>query len=674
MSGEPHPAELQRRKGEAGKLFRDLKAAEGDCKRSLTLCDQILRLLPGDPDCVAWRVQTLIRHNRFGDCAKFLEGPQAGPDGRRSCALQLAYAYYRLANEGGNGAAQLARAEEALKGAPDSPSREHLLAQIQFKLAQMTNDDFAPAAKRYAALVRQKATAGVDEDELLCNASAAAICAGDIDSASKVLAKPPSEVTQEMWYNKSCIHVTKREWAEARQCLDSAEKTCRAGYEAEGITDQDAVLDDLAPVRVQRAFVDAQEALARGSGEDVLKRIAQELADVIRRKPSSKATTAVASNNIAALHHDSSLFDAFKRVKPLTEAHFDSKLAQGQRAAIRFNKAILNVRMGNQDQARAEAEKLLRDYPGSHLGPVALAALLCQEKKFGRAEDALRGHLERATVGPEAAAQLRLFLAQIHQQQGNLRAAAACLSEVPHLRHQMATAATVSVAYEAAGDLDAAAGALDTAAQHWRERRSEGDAEAAENLPELLAASAQLKLRHGMWQPAAQTFKELQALRQSPLYQAGLVSSLAHSDVAAAEQAASQLPAVDLPPISPEEAVELLSLKAKEISAAAAASAADKRGQKRKAEEDPKREPKKKKRRRRPKPEGATGEPDPERWLKKKDRASWQAMPKRQRRELRRQRLENRQKRLRAAAHAREEGRERRKEAVEAIRARMKGD
>ena len=231
-----------------------------------------------------------------------------------------------------------------------------------------------------------------------------------------------------------------------------------------------------------------------------------------------------------------------------------------------------------------------------------------------------------------------LLKAQVHLKQGDLRRSVEALRGVEKLKHELGLAATLVVAYERQGSIDDALEVLDEAIAYWT---TEGN---AANVLTLTEESAKLLLKHRRWEAAAERFKRVQKLgKTDAAVTARLGMCMAHIDVSAAETLCNDLDELCVASeISPTQAEDLLALKVKEMAAAQPA-----------VEQEAKKEVKKK---RKPgkKPEGATGEPDTERWWAKKDRASYKVLSKRQLREQKKETQESKKKRQRIEASERE--------------------
>ena len=492
-------------------------------------------------------------------------------------------------------------------------------AQIAFK-----EDDFSKATKLY-----QKIRQGQEDDEgVMVNLSSATICDGNLEEGAKMLNMP--DLTHDLLLNKAYIHIQKKEWGKANKALDDAEADCREAYENEPAS---VIADELATVSVQRAYI-------AGETGDYEKAVSL-LTEVLKNKPSSLSTLAVGNNNLCALTHDSTtVFDAFKRLKPLSEAHFDARLSSSQREAIRYNSTLL---MGQMRRATGKpmADALVRENTKSPLGYIAQASLLYGEGKLQKADELLRGFLKTSSSDSPT---VRLMLSQILLEQGQLKAAVTELRGVTDLQHQLGVAATLVAAYEKHGDIKEAKAVLTDAISYWKVSNECIEIK-NRNLSALLEACAKLQMRQKEWSDAAVTYKELQKLGiDTPEIKSGLIMCLSYTSVGEAEQLASTLP-VAASDISAAQASDLLALKIREL-AAKQASAPDAKTTKKK----------KKKKNKIPSHviEGSSP-PDPDRWKCQKERASYKALTKRQVRELKKERIEANTKRSRQEQSEREE-------------------
>eukprot|EP01063_Lacrimia_lanifica_P005328 TRINITY_DN13101_c0_g1_i1.p1 TRINITY_DN13101_c0_g1~~TRINITY_DN13101_c0_g1_i1.p1 ORF type:complete len:625 (+),score=340.20 TRINITY_DN13101_c0_g1_i1:70-1944(+) len=588
---------------EAGKLFVELKEAEGNAKKSLQLCDQILSIIPGDDDALGYKAHVLIENNRFNDCAKLFE--EAGYKPQKKHALHFAYVNYRLN--------RLQAAEDALRNAKDSECKTHLRAQIQYK-----KENYQEAVKAYQSL---REGADEDEEEVMVNLSASVICDRDLPAATKMLGMPDGDLTHDLLVNKACVFVEKEDYSRALKSLQAAEKDMKEVHleEYDGQIDEDALRDDLATVNVQRAYIAAKQGDDETAGKI--------LAEVLKHKPASLSTLAVGSNNYCSLlQRDVTVFDAYKRLKPLRDANFDSKLSSSQRLAIRFNTSVLMGSMGHKDQGKSLADTIAKENPASPLGPIALASILISEKKWAKAEDVLRTFLAN-TNDTEA----KLFLAQIHLQQGKLKDMVKVLKDVDALNHQLGVVATIVGAYETQGNVEDAVQVFNDAVAHWKGKD-------ADKVRVLTKEKGLFLMRHKEWEAAVTVLKEALKMGNDVALQAHLVSCLARTNVAEAEKLSAELDSyVVASEITPEAAEDLLAVKIREMGTATT---------------DTKEEKKEKVKKRKPgkKPANANGEPEADRWYAMKDRASYKALTKRQAKDIKREKMEAKQKALRQAA------------------------
>eukprot|EP01064_Diplonema_japonicum_P006502 TRINITY_DN1436_c0_g1_i1.p1 TRINITY_DN1436_c0_g1~~TRINITY_DN1436_c0_g1_i1.p1 ORF type:complete len:624 (+),score=202.67 TRINITY_DN1436_c0_g1_i1:47-1918(+) len=617
------------KKAEVAKLFAELKENEGNCKKTLQTCDQILKASPGDEDCVAYKIYTLTEYSRFNDCIKFIEDLKK----QKTYSVQLAYSFYRLN--------KLEQAEAALKAGPvDTEAEKHLLAQIQYK-----KEDFKAATEKYSEIKKGMAE---EEEEVLVNLTAAIICDGDMEAAMKLLSIQDSDLTHDLLCNKACMFMAESQWGRAEKCLASAAADCRESAREDGATEEQ-VQDYLSTVNVQTAYIAAQQ----GDTD----RAVSILTEVLKTKPTSLSSFAIGSNNICALLGErATVFDAFKRLKPLREAQYDARLSKEQRFTIRYNTSLLMGHMGQKDQGKSIADSIAREDPSSPLGPLARAVIMCLENKYARAEDILRTYL---TAHPgQDAAEVKLLLAQIYLKQGSVKGAVAQLKTVSRLKHQLGVAATLVAAYEKHGDIDAAVSVLDEAIAHWKKN---DDKKAPEYVKVLLAASGDFKLKHKRWKEAAQDFEEVIAMGFTDVkYYAGLVLCYARFDVAKAEMLAREHldAALDQSDMTADQALAVLNFKVREQTQEATKSAALGLTEKKKKKKKPGKKPAK-----------CDGEADPDRWRATRDRASYKTLTKRVIREAKREKQERKNKLLRQAAHERDEQREKLRAHYEALRA-----
>eukprot|EP00667_Euglena_gracilis_P005065 EG_transcript_5098 len=590
-----------------GALFEalsDLGPDEYD--KRLDACNQILKVSPADADALQIKVVNLIQLSRNEEAEKLIVAANL----QKVLAFEYAYVLYRLNKTG--------PAREVLATVPETEdtreSLRHLRAQISYK-----EEDLATAARLYRDII----DAAMEEDpEAMCNLLACS-AAGDEPTAQRAMQLAKEHQHWETCFNVACTLVEAEKWKEADALLKECQAMCEAAArELEWSAQQ--LQDELCVIQAQQAFVLWQLGDVAGS---------KALIDtVLAAKPSSIQATAVAEINWVALSQEKSLFEACKKLRHVTSNAVDSKLTAQQRMAVRHNNAALLLRMGKVDACRSACDTLSHQYPTSDLGPLFVAALYAKEKKFGKAEEALRTYI-KAHAGSAVPLRAQLSLAQLQLTQGQTAAAIQTLSQIHGLEQRPGILAFLVKLYAQTRQVDAATKLLDTAVDSLSQQPSTPATQA--KLLALLAKSAEFKLQEKRYQEAADTYKRgLQISANDSALLSGLVVALAAFNPDEAEQCVVKLPkAVDearlAALLADPAALEAMDAPRDGKSAKKRKTSGDDAMEVDGPQQGKKRKPRKKRKVRHP-AKLMDGKPDPERWIRLKDRSYYKKPSKKQ--------------------------------------------
>lgn len=345
------------------------------------------------------------------------------------------------------------------------------------------------------------------------------------------------------------------------------------------------------------------------------------------------AVTAVAANNMIAIHGSHDLFDSWKKCKANLADSLVKKLTPAQRLAFLCNGALLSLHMNKPDQCKQLLTTIESEFPASEFPPLLRAALLHRAKDPKRCEEALEAAAASA-ASPTAAL---LTLAQLQLKANEPKRALATLGRVTALKDTAGMVGTLVSIHEKLGDADAAVACFEGATE-----------------PSLLRAAASFFSRHGKWRDAAAAHQRVLDANPRDLESlAGLIIATSHYDAALANEHYARLEVLCPPPEEEEvdmvDALELeqaalpkfagsasgggLGKRAPSANPAAADDDDDDRG----ADGGSGARARKKRKRRKPPryPKGfdpenpsATPAPDPERWLPKRERSTYRQRKK----------------------------------------------
>lgn len=425
-------------------------------------------------------------------------------------------------------------------------------------------------------------------------------------------------------YNTACADLALGRLSDARRHLVLAQRLGRNMLLEEEDLSEAELHAELLPIYVQAAHIAFLQGRPREAAESYSR--------LLKLSTSDAATAAVAANNLVAIRQSHEVFDSLKRLdKLMTRGGLDlnpaltTRMSAEQRHAIRGNRAILLLLENKLDQCRVAVGAF--DSADSHDATCVLiqASLLVRDKKAVQADRLLetaqttdaRVHLMRAQL---AAGPL-----------GDVGRAIDLLGQLPErLRHSprvVATLVAMTDSHNDIGQLDALFGG---ALSFWEQQR---DDEAARAQGSAIAfAAARFKYAHGQHAAAASLLTRLvqgaadDGIRRRAAQ--SLIRALAVTDLDGAERNAQMLAA----------GVPTLSCDAEELDTnpqlglAALRSDADARKRTADAHEG---EQQRKRRKRKPRypagfdPAAANNpQPDPERWLPKRERAAYKAKGK----------------------------------------------
>eukprot|EP00668_Euglena_longa_P033451 GGOE01043022.1.p1 GENE.GGOE01043022.1~~GGOE01043022.1.p1 ORF type:complete len:620 (-),score=245.71 GGOE01043022.1:272-2131(-) len=564
--------------------------------KRLATCNQILQISPTDADALQVKVVNLLQLSRNEEAEKLIVTANL----QKALAFEYAYALYCLNKTD--------QAREVLAAVPETQDNRESLVHLRAQICQK-EEDRSSAARLYREILE---TAMEEDPEVMCNLLA---CSTVVDERTSQQAMQVAKQHWETCFNLACTLVEAEKWKEAGALLQECQALCEAAArELEWPAQQ--LQDELCVIQAQQAFVLRQLGDVAGS---------RALIDsVLAAKPSSIQATAVAEINWVALNKDQGLFEACKKLRHVSRRAVNSKLTAPQRMAVRHSNAALLLRMGKVDACHSACGTLTQQCPASDLGPLFAAALYAKEKKFGKAEDALRTYI-KAHSGSALPLRAQLSLAQLQLSQRKTAAAIQTLSQIHGVEQRLGILAFLVKLYVQTRQVEAAIKLLDSAID-FLSQQPPSQATQAKVLT-LLTKSAELKLQERRYQEAADTYKRgLQVKANDTALLSGLVVALAEFNPDEAEQCMTKLPrAVDEGRLQALLA-DRVALEAMEVPRDGKAT------KKRKASGDNamevdrpqkgrKTSARKKKRKMRHPPKVIDGKPDPERWIRLKDRS-----------------------------------------------------
>jgi len=554
-----------------------------DYEKAIKVCNKILNLEPGDGTAFQCKVVAMIQAGKFLDCLKQIENSKHGLE----LSFEVAYCHYRL-NEP-------AKALEVLDTVI-TPSVKHteLRAQVLYRL-----EDYARCYGVYRDLIKE--SDDNYETERSTNLSAVTAHLGD---ASKMLVD--CNETFEQQYNAGCNYAAVGDLVKAEAVLTEAKQAAET-FLGDEEASQEEILEETGIIKVQLGYV-----MQRQGREKEAQTIYNQ---VLRSKPADSGLVAVASNNLLAINGDQNIFDSKKRLKAASVEGLELKLTSRQRASIQRNAALLAMFTAQVEQCKQ-----------------LVASLACDE---GERREIVAGVLARSGRHKEAVEELKsgtgapppvttLTAAQILLTAGEVGSAISELEKLPpswlYRTGVLSTMVTLLLAKE---DRKGAANLLKEAVEWNKTNKALSKA----GMAVVWRKTAEFHLKSGEAEVAAASLEELQKLQPSLTTLAQLVTAYAKFNLEKALEVSKKLP-----PFS-AESVDVTSLESGNWGGARLGKKTPKAGEKTPKAGDTgdgllvQKKRKSKKKKRLPKNYNPNAEPDPERWLPKKERTGLKYMP-----------------------------------------------
>eukprot|EP00457_Paulinella_chromatophora_P002843 gb/GEZN01002848.1/.p1 GENE.gb/GEZN01002848.1/~~gb/GEZN01002848.1/.p1 ORF type:complete len:525 (+),score=118.27 gb/GEZN01002848.1/:646-2220(+) len=454
--------------------------------------------------------------------------------------------------------------------------------------------------------------------------------------------KERKELSYEATYNMACALLDMGQLTAAQESLAQAEEKCLASLKKHQ-ADEETTQDELAVLVVQMAYVLQLLRQPKEAKQMYLKALAQ--------KPSDEAVVATANNNLITLRRQGEkVFDALKRSERTLKVP-SNKLTTRQLRAFRLNHCLLLVYGKKGDEVQKQVQALQQEFKSSEMPTLVLAALYFRQKNYSQCMQTLQDAIAK---NPEGALQTRLTLAHIALSRKEISGAIEALRNITQVAHRPAVVATLVALYLKADLPDKAIATLDDAVKHWASAMDVSDGEQGGS------PSRERILLQTLLENAAAVCEEQKFYKQAAKYYQQLVNEFSHDPEEARRFVASlvlnlsRAAPEDQPPQqvekfakklpSPEELGLLVSVarqldpsvvvkvdKRKQADDEDAADDVDaKAGPIKRAHKRHKKKPKY------PKnfdPANPGPKPDPERWLPKWERASFQKKNKRRARQ-----------------------------------------
>ncbi|RCV28491.1 hypothetical protein SETIT_5G408300v2 [Setaria italica] len=599
-------------------LHRHIQA--GEFAKAVKVADQVLKAAPGDEDAVRCKVAAHIKADQIDKALAAIRDAERLPI---DLSYYKAYCYYRQN--------KLEEALSLLRGQEETAAILQLESQILYRLGRM-ND----CMNSYEKLKKFK----IDSMDLKINIIAALVAAGRASEVQAAMKALKVDLTTralrdarsfELAYNSACSLIENKKYSEAKEQLDLAKRIGKEELMVEDF-DENAIEYELAPVSAQLAYVQQLQGQSQEAMQTYVNMVNGKSDDSSPLADSS--SLAVATTNLISLKGTKDTADSLKKLDRLIEKSnapnqlqliesLDFKLYPRQKEALYSARVLLLLHANKIDQAHELVCGLLGMFQDSVFPVLLQAAVHVKEKKIQKAEEVLSQYAEKH---PENSKGVLLALAQIAANANHFQLAADSLSKIPDIQHMPATVATLVALKERLGDSNAAASVLDSAIQWWKNSMTEDN-----KLDLFTREAAAFKLSHGRDEEACLLYEELVKSHGSIEALAGLVATAARTNLEKAEQYEKKLK-----PLPGLKGVNVESLE----KTSGARHVEGPQDMKVDTPEEVKKQ-KARKRKRKPRypkgfdPANPGSQPDPERWLPRRERSSYRPKRKDKRAQVR---------------------------------------
>lgn len=433
-------------------------------KRALKVCEDLLKLTPGDFDASHAKVVALIELGRYADTVAFLEEGDAQL--RVKLSFELAYALYR-SNRLTDALAKLDEIGNG-DGDDDDESKKYAALQLKAQLLYRVGRS-GESVSLYNDLFTRFPTKTKECSSSAVNLTAALVAAGCSDKILQALKKigTTPKASFELAFNVACGLLVSGEFHDATQYLQLAKTLGESTLHDEGLSG-DEIKHELAPIDAQLAFCEAE--LGRTElATDLYKK-------VLSLNGSDAATKAVCVTNLAVLvgPRGEGGTELMKKVEKLTDGEGNvsqnvstlSSIAATKKALV-HNRAVTLVHGNRLEMVKASLESVTQ-ICGGYVAAALEVAVASRERRPKDAFVSLENALKDAVAAGDKLSQrdALLTIAQLHATSGEFGQAVESLkkagdTDADGLKTSPAFVATIAALFDLAGDSASADSALD---------------------------------------------------------------------------------------------------------------------------------------------------------------------------------------------------------------------
>ncbi|XP_020610040.1 signal recognition particle subunit SRP72-like [Orbicella faveolata] len=579
-------------------LFTELDrfAKDGNYAKAQKIANKILQEKPDDKEAFHCKVIALIHQSFFREAVDVINSaPKKGIE--IDLHFEKAYCLYRLN--------KTQEALDILNAIAEPLQHEkELKAQVLYRL-----EDYRACLDLYRDLIKNSQDDYGDERETNL---AAVIAAASQWGRLKMDDPGLREDTYELCYNSACLSLGQSDVEVAQQKLRRAEELCQRSLQDDPDVAEEEIESEMGVVRTQLAYT----YQLQGKNDDAQKLYNQ----VLKCKPNDLALAAVASNNVITLNKDRDVFDSKKKVKATTADGLEHKLTGTQQRTMAFNRCLLLFYTNQLEACRSLISTLETKYPESDFPCLMRASLLHREKHSDKAVELLKNY---AGSHDNTAMNVKLTLVQLYLAQGNIRSACTTLRSIKDLAYKPGVVSALVTLYSHLGDVNTAVEVLDDAVEHAQKNK---ELMRQSEVLSLMRENVAYKLQHGKAKEAVDMLEKLH--KEDPRdvkTLAQLIKAYSRLNLKKAEHYSEKLAPLDTTSQSTPVAVDELEMSLSTMGSRYGRAKVKQEGGDTEMEDLTKdlvvkRRKRKRKRGKLPKNYNSEVDPDPERWIPKRER------------------------------------------------------
>jgi len=558
----------------------------GDFEKALKVCNKILNIDPKDETAFHCRMVCLMQLGKFGDALKQIRDTHFKVD----LTFEESYCLYRLN-----------KPEEALAIIEESGKKSEKIRELQAQIYYRM-EMYQEAYDLYRDIMKN--TNDDFEKERLTNLQATAVY---VEGAQVM----DQDETYEMCYNRGCQLLGEQKWSQAEDALKKAEEMCKTDMK-EDEADDEEIERETGIIRVQIGFAVQMQGYRDREAQNIYN-------SVLKTKPSDIGLVAVASNNLVTLNKDQNIFDSKKRIKAASAEGVEHKLTTSNRATIARNNALLAMYTNQVELCKTLVSEVAKAFPDSYDDQDRTLITAGVLARSGKVQDSVDLLLENSTNDLDRT----LIATQVLLEKGQVPNAIAILEKLPQVTKHRTGILSMLVSLYLANDQRAKAATL------LKNAMESGKSSKNKDMNLVYRKTAEFHLKGDEPSVAAKSLEEL--LKSNPKDKttlAQLVLAYAKFDLKKAMEISKKLPdfvskSVDVDALESSATMSRYGKKA--------TIGSPKPQTPEQVSEETKKKRRKKRKKRLPKSFNPNVDPDPERWVPRRERTGYRRTRKERR-------------------------------------------